>query len=283
MIIGMDSPFDDKKEEAQLAQVRSREEEDVARILSEKYGIAYTDLSLTEIDTEALRLIPEEEARAAEAAAFAKAAKALSIAVHNPNNPALIKLAADLAARGFTVKEFLVSKRSLDKALSRYTDLSFATESKAGSFTVPAEMLAKLSAGSGTLKGLRAELDAASAEKPLDRVSRTLEAVLAGAFALHASDIHLEAEEGKTRLRLRIDGLLTDAYTFDAALAHQLNSRIKLLAGIKLNVTDRAQDGRFSVVKGANEIEMRVSFIPGNYGEAIVMRILDPSSHARLV
>ncbi|MDP2655181.1 MAG: hypothetical protein Q8P17_01315, partial [bacterium] len=167
----MDSHFDNDAEDAKLAQVREHEEEDVARILSEKYGIAYADLSLTEIDNDALRVIPEALAREAEAVAFAKTARALSLAVHNPNNPALAKLKEELASREFIVKEFLVSKKSLEKILARYADLSFASESKAGVFIVPPEILSKLTEQISTRSALKNELDTATTEHSLDRVS----------------------------------------------------------------------------------------------------------------
>jgi len=274
----MDLPFDTKREEKKLTEVREREEEDVAHILSEKYGMAYADLSLKEIDNEALRVIPKEEAQRAEAAAFVKTAKTLSFAIHNPNNPALATLIADLTKRGFSLQKFLVSKKSLEKVLERYSDLSSTTESRAGMFTVATETLEKLTKESSTLKTLEQELNAATALKELDRVSHIFETILAGAFALRASDIHFEPSEKKTLLRLRIDGILFDAYFFDPATYHQLNSRIKLLSGVKLNINNQAQDGRFSVARAKNEVEMRISFIPGNYGESIVMRILDPEA-----
>ncbi|MEK7515593.1 MAG: hypothetical protein AAB555_01495, partial [Patescibacteria group bacterium] len=151
----MDSHFDNEAEDAKLAQVREREEEDVARILSDKYGIAYADLSLADIDNDALRVIPEAAAREAEAAAFAKTAKALSLAVHNPNNPALAKLKEELSSREFKVSEFLVSKKSLDRILARYADLSFASESRAGVFVVPPETLTKLAEQIGTRSTLK--------------------------------------------------------------------------------------------------------------------------------
>lgn len=274
----MDLPFDSEHEVTELAQVREREEEDVAHILSEKYGLSYADLSLKEIDNEALRVIPEEQARNAEAAAFMKNAKNLSLALHNPNNPELAKVIDDLTGRGFIIEKFLVSKKSLDKVLARYADLTYTTDSKAGVFDVTQETVEKITAGGGTRKVLAQELTAIAATKSLDRISHLLELILSGAFALRASDIHFEPSEEKTLLRLRIDGLLSDIYSFDPATYHQINSRIKLLSGVKLNITNRAQDGRFSIVKGANQIEMRVSFIPGNYGESIVMRILDPAA-----
>ncbi len=274
----MDSHFDTEAEDAKLAQVREREEEDVAHILSEKYGIAYADLSLAEIDNDALRTIPEATAREADAAAFAKTAKMLSLAVHNPNNSALAKLKDELAAREFKVKEFLVSKKSLERVFSRYADLSFASESKAGVFIIAPETLAKLTRESATRAALKKEFDTATEEHSLDRISLILEILFAGAFALRASDIHFEPGEEKTLLRLRIDGLLSDTYSFDPKTYHQLNSRIKLLGGVKLNISNRAQDGRFSITKNESQIEVRASFIPGNYGESIVLRILDPET-----
>ena len=274
----MDSHFDNEAEDAKLAIMREHEEEDVARILSDKYGISYSDLSLVEVDSDALRVIPEAQAREAEAVAFAKTAKELSLAVHNPNNPALAKLKEELLVREFKVKEFLVSKKSLEKALSRYADLSLTAESKAGVFTVAPEVLAKLTQQSATRTELRKEFDTATTEHSLDRVSLILEILFAGVFALRASDIHLEPSEDKTLLRLRIDGLLSDTYSFDPKTYHQLNSRIKLLSGVKLNITNRAQDGRFSITKNENQTEVRASFIPGNYGESVVLRILDPET-----
>ena len=273
----MDLPFDTEKEGEKLLGIREREEEDVAHILAAKYGMTYADLSLKEIDNDALRMIPEVDARAAETAAFARAGEALSLAIHNPNNPAFIKLRDELKGRGFTLQEFLVSKKSLDRALARYADLTFTTESKPGVFSFSA-LLSKLSQTDGVRGALKGELDAAMALKSFDRVSRIFEIILAGAFALRSSDIHFEPSETSTRLRLRVDGVLTDTYSFDPATYHQINSRIKLLSGVKLNVTNRAQDGRFSVSREKGDVEMRVSFIPGNYGESIVMRILDPEA-----
>jgi len=274
----MDLPFDTDKETKKLAEVREREEEDVAHILSEKYQMTYIDLSLKEIDADALRTIPEEDARTAEVVAFARTAKVLSLAVHNPNNPAYAKLREELIKREFSLQEFLVSQKSLEKAFARYADLSFSTESNADGFAIEKELLAKLTKESGARDALIQELDIATTAKSLDRVSRIVQTILAGAFALQSSDIHFEPGEEKTRLRLRIDGILVDTYFFDSATYKQINSRIKLLSGVKLNITNRAQDGRFSVLSGNGSIEIRVSFIPGNYGEAVVLRILNPEA-----
>lgn len=108
--------------------------------------------------------------------------------------------------------------------------------------------------------------------------SQIMEVMLGGAINLGASDIHIEPEEKKTKLRLRVDGVLHDIVVFESKIYNGILSRVKLLSGLKLNIRDKAQDGRFSVFLGEEEIEMRVSTLPSEYGEAIVMRVLDPKS-----
>jgi len=102
--------------------------------------------------------------------------------------------------------------------------------------------------------------------------------VMGGGIFLGGSDIHLEPEETKVRLRLRMDGMLHDILDLDHDAYKSLLSRIKLLAGLKLNVYNRPQDGSFSIVLKNVEIEIRVSSLPADFGESIVMRILNPES-----
>jgi general secretion pathway protein E len=116
-------------------------------------------------------------------------------------------------------------------------------------------------------------------EENLERkTSELMEVILVGAINLTASDIHLEPEEGRTRLRVRVDGLLQDVLFFDEKIQKALVSRIKLLSELKLNVSDRPQDGRFSILLKDTSIEIRTSLVPAEYGESIVLRILDPKS-----
>jgi len=126
------------------------------------------------------------------------------------------------------------------------------------------------------------------------RVTEVLEIILGGAVSLDASDIHIEPQEEETKMRIRIDGLLQDVLFFNKKIYENLLSRIKLLSGIKLNITDRPQDGRFSIVCEKPElaesslyakrhmrigpIEIRASTLPAEYGESIVLRILNPKS-----
>jgi len=109
-------------------------------------------------------------------------------------------------------------------------------------------------------------------------ISQMVEALFAGGVILSASDVHVEPEENDITIRMRMDGILYEVMKIDAAVYKRLLSRIKLLSGIKLNVTDTSQDGRFTVVTDGTEIEMRVSTLPSEYGETTVTRILDPKS-----
>jgi len=105
-----------------------------------------------------------------------------------------------------------------------------------------------------------------------------LEIILAGAISLDSSDIHVEPEEKQSKLRTRIDGVLHDVIILDLKIYKTLLSRIKLLSGLKLNVTDRPQDGRFTILMAETTIEIRTSILPAEYGESIVLRILNPKS-----
>lgn len=270
-------PFDTDAEKAKLAAIHEREEEDLARIIAERNGFSYTDLGIVPIDVDALRLIPEKEAREAHIVAFSKEGKHVSIALREPTNPLALEVERALEARGFILTIFMVSQKSIERALDRYAELSLASESKVGVFDIRGAELQELRAQLTSLAAVREALDEVLVRGQRAQVSRALEIILGAAFALRASDIHIEPEEEGIRLRLRLDGQLTDVYTLTAHAYRLIASRIKLLSGLKLNVRDRAQDGRFSVPTGEIDVEIRTSLIPGAYGESFVMRILDPS------
>ena len=109
-------------------------------------------------------------------------------------------------------------------------------------------------------------------------VTEILEIILGGAILLETSDIHFEPKEEKTKIRIRIDGVLQDLIFFEKQLYDTILSRLKLLSGVKLNITDRPQDGRLSVVLDETTVEIRASILPSEYGESVVLRILNPKS-----
>jgi len=109
-------------------------------------------------------------------------------------------------------------------------------------------------------------------------ISELSEVILGGGILLDASDIHIETEEEQVKIRARCDGVLQDITTINREVHHGLLSRIKLLAALKMNITNRPQDGRFSVFSEDQVIEIRVSTLPSEYGESVVLRLLNPKS-----
>jgi type II secretory ATPase GspE/PulE/Tfp pilus assembly ATPase PilB-like protein len=113
-------------------------------------------------------------------------------------------------------------------------------------------------------------------------VSILLKALMFGSIILDSSDMHIEAIESGSTLRVRVDGVLQEVVSFDLQKHQSMVSRIKLLSGLKLNIEDKPQDGRFSILLNRNdkveEIEIRVSTLPTEYGETIVMRVLNPKN-----
>jgi len=109
-------------------------------------------------------------------------------------------------------------------------------------------------------------------------VTDLLDVILYSSITLDASDIHIEPQEDDARLRIRLDGILQDVIFFDRNVYRHLISRLKLLSKLKLNITDKPQDGRFSIAIKESLIEIRNSSLPAEYGESIVMRILNPRS-----
>ncbi len=273
--------FNEDKQNQKLAELRKKEEEGLAEMLSHKYGVGYLDLSRVSINTDGLRLVPEAAAREAELAVFGMIGKELSVAVRNPETDNVAAIVADLKKRGYLPTIVMVSEPNLNRAWERYKDLSFAMETKAGVLDISGEEIKRLLEKLLTIEDIKAEIGEVIKMKKAYRISRILETVLAGSLAAAASDIHVEPEESYVRLRYRLDGVLTDVLDFDADTYHLLLSRIKLLSGLKLNIKDQAQDGRFSIAINEADIEIRTSVIPGAYGESIVMRVLNPDTIAR--
>lgn len=272
--------FDDDKQKKQIDALHHEEEEELLRLLSERYSLPYIDLSNVSIETDALRMIPEEDAKEANAAAFKAQGKRLFVASVSPENKKLVEILGGLERRGFTYTLMLASHSSIERAWSRYKDLSHATETKAGVLDIAHESLEELTKEIKSKDDVTRIVDTLLKEQKGRKVSRMFEIVLAGALATNASDIHIEPEETQVRLRYRLDGVLHDILFFDFETNKLLNSRIKLTSGMKLTVSKNAQDGRFSLTLGDKEIEMRVSMIPGTYGESVVMRILNPDNIA---
>jgi type IV pilus assembly protein PilB len=238
----------------------------------------YIDLSVVVINTDALRLVPEKEARGSGIAVFESVGKKLSVAILSPNSQETKLILKSLEDRGYSLVVYMVSKASLDKAWSRYKDLSFAMETKAGSIDVSNDEIANLLKEVRTIEDIKIKIQDVLSMKKSSKISRIVEIVMAGAIATGSSDIHVEPEEKSVRLRYRLDGVLQDILQIDHETHELFLSRIKLLSGMKLNIKSVAQDGRFSVRIYDTDIEIRSSILPGAYSESVVMRILNPKS-----
>jgi type IV pilus assembly protein PilB len=263
--------------QSKLKKLHHEGEERAAQRLAEKLGLTYVDLSKIPVSLDAIRILPEQEAKEAKAATIELKSQKVALAVIDPELPATKKVIDELTAKKYDVKAVVVSPTSMQVAWQFYKFIKPETENITGKINIAAERLTDLRARLITIDAVHdeiAKLNFASVS-PITLV----EIILAGAMGLRTSDIHTEAGETKAKIRFRVDGLLHDIYDDIPLYAYQsFVSRIKLLSEMKLNVRSEAQDGRFSIGLAGKEIEMRVSVIPAEFGETIVMRILDPAA-----
>ena len=272
--------FDEEKQEERVRALRKKEEEELASTLSSYHGVPYLDLSTHPINIDALRVIKEADARAAELAVFNATDKNIDVAVLSPQNAKTVEAIEDLKRRGYILEIFMVSQQSLEKVWERYKDLSYSFETKSGALDISNEEILEMTKKVTSLADVKKLIEGVLSLKRAYRISKILEIILAGAISLKASDIHLEPEEKDLRLRYRLDGVLTDILHFDSETFELLLSRIKLISELKLNVKEKAQDGRFSIKLAHAEIEVRTSLLPGPYGESVVLRVLNPDAIA---
>ena len=264
--------FQEEKQKEFLANVRREEEENRAKLLAEKLGFHYLNLSFVPIEQDALVIISKEQSESAKAAVINKKTKLLQMVTTSPNGKEIQSLIADLEKNGFVIKLFVVSEKSLKKALSQYP-LREEVKEITGTVKIAGDALIRFKKEIVNAKNFKEILENLFKAK----ATEIIEAILAGALINKASDIHFEPEKDKIRIRLRLDGVLEDIIFMPATIYQLVLNRVKLLSGLKLNIHEKAQDGRFSIISDNATVEIRTSILPGAYGENIVMRVLDPS------
>ena len=270
--------FDEEKQNKQLDELHEQEEEQLVATLAEsKYGLPYIDLSRLGIDNEALRAISEKDSRELNVAPFKLFGRNIFVALRSPSDDLIKKLREDMERHNLVPTFYMASGASINKVWERYKEISMAESSIIGGVDISGEVLREISKKIEKMQDIQKMITEALGGNKIHKISHLLEIILAGAIAIKASDIHIEAEQERGRLRLRLDGILQDTSFFNLDVYHLLNSRIKLLSGMKLT-SKIAQDGRFSITEEKDELNIRTSLIPGAYGESIVMRILDPKS-----
>ncbi|MFA6296957.1 MAG: ATPase, T2SS/T4P/T4SS family, partial [Candidatus Paceibacterota bacterium] len=270
--------FNEDEQNRKIRELKQHEEEELAEILSKKYGVGYVNLSKLPISTDALEVLREDEAKTYGVAGFALVGKKLSLATLTPQSENTKNIISKLTQDGFTVTPFIVSHMSLEKAWSRYEDITFTSKSKKGALDISDEEIEEFLKSKHRLDDIKVQITEATKMDSSYRISRLIVIILAGALSLKSSDIHIEPEEDFIQVRYRLDGVLMEVGTFDHNTYQLVLSRIKLLSGIKINIKENSQDGRFSIHIEDNDIEIRTSTLPGAYGESIVMRLLNPHS-----
>ncbi|MEI6420293.1 MAG: GspE/PulE family protein [bacterium] len=270
--------FQEENQKTKLDEIRKKEEEEVAQLLSKRHNLPYLNLYGIAINTDALRLISEADARSANIAAFNSIGKKLDVGILSPKNELTMQTMDNLDRKGYDIRVFMVSENSLAKAWSHYKDISLAEASRAGALEISVKSITDFIATNKTLEDIKKTIADAIAGRGIYRTSVIIEDILAGAITTNASDVHIEPEEGYARVRYRLDGVLVDVLQFDLSTLASITSRLKLVAGMKLNIKDKAQDGRFSIKLPDTEFEIRASILPGAYNESFVLRLLNPKS-----
>ena len=256
---------------SQLTKARREAEERDAKRVAEKNNLPYADMSAKPVSVEALSLISEEAAKKNKIAVIEVLKGKAAIVVCDPSLEGVKQIIKEIELKGYKPAIFVVSPYSLSRVLNFYKFVSQKQEKISGKIETGKEM------GLNSLK----KIEEALKTIPFNtlNVGKIFEIVLNGALANRASDIHFEPEEKIVKLRLRIDGALHDALNdINKEFYSALLSRIKLLSNLKINVRDEAQDGRFTIKSASKEIEVRVAIAPSEFGEVVVMRILDPDA-----
>jgi len=261
-------PADDVREEvnARLAALGRDQEERLAQHRARMLRLPYVSLTSWPLESEALALVPREVAAQVGAVIFYKRGRDVRLGVVNPARDDFAAWLAEWQVKaGVTPQLFVISRRSLVTALARYAPPTAAAAAKD-------EMVLDVAALS-TSGARMANLEELG--QSIERISpgEILAAVVAGALRLNASDIHVEPTREAARLRYRIDGVLHDAATFGLEGWRRILSRVKVLAALKLNVRSVPQDGSFVLKVDGQVFDVRVSTLPGAFGENVVMRL----------
>ncbi len=261
------------KLQEKLTELRVKGEKGRAKSLAKKLGLPFLDLKIVPIQLMAIALVPEEEARKAKLAVIQKNVKKIVVAVHDPNTPDAKKILDNFKKEGYGVKLFISSLHGLKKAWAVYKRVPKKPEK---------DITGQIEIGKELLNKLRKEIkNTEDIKKKVEKATQTtaiVEILLAGSLPTNASDIHLETTKENVNIRYRIDGMLQDVVFLSLKSYNYVLNRLKLLSGLKLNVRDKAQDGRFTIVIDNADVEVRVSCIPSANGENIVMRILNPKA-----
>jgi type IV pilus assembly protein PilB len=227
---------------------------DLSAFLAKDAQTPTVDLAKVAFDPEVFSLLPFAFCREAGVIPVAKTNDTLTLAMADPFNVVAIDQVEQMTHLRVEV---------LNAPLPDILEKLSAAHDRSGSLDQTIDELM-------SIKGKSAGADDASAP-----MVRAIDQLIGAAVRKSASDIHLEPDEKSLRIRMRNDGVLQPFMLVPKDLQEPFTARIKVLANLDVSETRLPQDGRFSIVVGRRELNLRVSCLPTIYGESIVMRILD--------
>lgn len=256
-----------------IERIRIKELEEATKLQAQKLGYNYINLENFGINGDTINSIPQETAEKEKVVCFYKSDSEVNIGSPNPQNPELKKILNKLVKDTYTGRGtiYMISEHSFQHALELYERFPPTPEFVPG-VAITGQELEKLKKELKNFGILNAKLNEQK------NISTIIKMILAGAMEINASDIHIEPEQDKLNIRYRIDGILHVVATLPKDIFPKIDSRIKNIAGLKINIKDKPQDGRITVFLAKDDqLEIRVSVLPTSYGESIVMRLLKSS------
>ncbi|HIA80085.1 MAG TPA: pilus assembly protein PilB [Candidatus Marinimicrobia bacterium] len=246
------------------------EEDDLITVYSMQLGYRKADnFLLLEADPDVVGIIPEDFARSNSVLAVQKSNKTLTVAMEDPEDIAAIdsikrltRLEPDIVVAGPTL---------LGKAM----DQLYGQIQQAGQVEEAIQGITVITGYDDSAEEVDLSPEKASEEDA--PIVKLVNLILQEAIKERATDIHIEPQQNKVNVRIRIDGVLQVIMTPPTTSLSGLVTRIKILS--KLNIAEKRlpQDGRFSIKTATKDIDVRVSILPTVYGEKIVLRLLDKS------
>lgn len=233
--------------------------EELASFLSIMWNVPLIDLKTHVLQPEALALIPEDLARKHILIPLQMVGDSLMVVMADPDDYIAIN---DIFTRtNMKIQVAFANAADIRKAIDIYYRATEEIQEKVKEF---------MPAGSGDQESLLGF----SVETP---ITESLDLLIQQAVRDRASDIHLEPQGNRLRIRYRIDGILHDVNSLPMRAHAELASRIKILAEMDVTGSKQPQDGQFSVVIGEKHIDIRVATTDTIYGERITLRLLDKS------
>jgi type IV pilus assembly protein PilB len=244
--------------------------EEIMRAKAEQHGLAFIELNEIEIPTSVVELVPESLARENIVMPLAQENGAIKVIMHDPMDFETIDKLRFVLNREIEVA--LAPKEAIVEAINRYYGSSSSETESVDSmlmeFTDTAIDFAEDATGA---KGK----DTITLEEGDAPIIRLVHLIIQEAVNMRASDIHIEPFADRVRIRYRIDGVCIERDSPPRRLLGPIISRLKIMGSIDIAEKRRPQDGRIKMHVAGKDIDMRVSVIPTNHGQSMVMRILD--------